>query len=263
MRDLIWYVLAVPFSQCNPQHLMGWHNLRFWRMRFLNAIRNILRDSIRFWGMHFGLIQKCWSREGVVLGPWLTWYWYSLGRMHASSTFSFQTPERLVQVRGEGWGEQAPFFSIHTNSSRTAEAVWRGCNSSPSPSRPLRSRRAAAQAQSPASGKWAIPPHAIRIEDSPQIRFHTESSSAHRGGAPLQRCSAMRGRRSARCLSPMPDASRAPPRPSLVWSPHPLPPCAPAFGVGASRARARIDPCHAIACNCGQTTGCPQSRERS
>lgn len=43
-----------------------------------------------------------------------------------------------------------------------------------------------------------VPLRTTMIEDSPQVRFHTKFSSAHRGGPPLQRCPATAMRVAAR-----------------------------------------------------------------
>lgn len=59
-------------------------------------------------------------------------------------------------------------------------------NSAPSPCCPLRRCRRSLPVSE------LVPLRTTMIEDSPQVRFHTKFSSAHRGGAPLQRCPAMR-----------------------------------------------------------------------
>lgn len=102
-------------------------------------------------------------------------------------------------------------------------------NSAPSPCYPLRRRRR--RRSLPVSE--LVPLRTTMIEDSPQVRFHTKFSSAHRGG---RRCSA-----ALPCASPlgavsMPDASCAQPRPGLVRSSPSLTPCAPAY-------RRRCVPC--------------------
>lgn len=67
-------------------------------------------------------------------------------------------------------------------------------NSAPSPCYPLRRRRR--RRSLPVSE--LVPLRTTMIEDSPQVRFHTKFSSAHRGGAPLQRCPATAMRVAAR-----------------------------------------------------------------
>lgn len=66
-------------------------------------------------------------------------------------------------------------------------------NSAPSPCCPLRRRRRSLPVKSE-----LVPLRTTMIEDSPQVRFHTKFSSAHRGGPPLQRCPATAMRVAAR-----------------------------------------------------------------
>lgn len=109
--------------------------------------------------------------------------------------------EGLAQVEAS----RLPSSPIHTHtySSRTAESgpstelqKQRGAavNSAPSPCYPLRRRRR--RRSLPVSE--LVPLRTTMIEDSPQVRFHTKFSSAHRGGAPLQRCPATAMRVAAR-----------------------------------------------------------------
>jgi hypothetical protein len=120
---------------------------------------------------------------------------------------------------------------------QSAEAVWRGCNSAPSPSScPVPSPFPTRRSSRPVPVcEPSLPTPLGFTTNSVPYRIALLTAAERRCGAALPCAVAVR----PGACSPMPDASRA----------HPIacPLCALALGVSAARARARIkDPCDCL-----------------
>lgn len=237
MRDLIWYVLVVSFSQSDLQHL---------------------GDS-RFWGLHLGLIQNWWSREGVVLASWAPGWPGSIWAVCTLRVFSVSR----ATGSGEGRGvRRAGSLLLYPHQQKQNCGLQKqygaGAGAGAAVTRPRHLPHQCPFPPLPTSrSSRPVPVSELSLPTplSPQIRFHTESSSAHRGGALL--CHP-RLPLDPVLVPPMPDASRAPPRPGLVWSPHPLPPCA--ASVRPMRERG-LRPMR-LPVTANRITDCPQSRDK-